>query len=1124
MIGYGNLTFAHEFLHVVLGSFFLFLALSTLATPLIFGKPRHYFAAGFAMLGASLAAAPFFSNTASITCLIAPLGTLALLEGALFETQFRFRSILRILGWLFVAITAYMVLAHHEGESWFDFGQHLLAGSLLFGVQWKFARNKSSIEQHWRHVFAFAAFASQFSTNLSDGFLSAIPLTWSIGTHITQCTLIAMAVFTMPLLSQAEGNRTHTNRVAIVLFLGLLFSTSAVWVAYNNILKNSDAELRLSLLQRAKAVTATIPARWLDSLEGNLSDVGRLEQDMLRTRLLQVVETQLDIRYAYVLSKKNGELIFLTDVEPRQFSNPENQLALPGDPYNAPAEFKQSLNENQANVVGPYQDIWGSFVSALVPINSDDEPMYLLGLDITEANYQKHLEVSRRPVLLTTILLITLFALGWFVYLRARLQNMKELNAMRIQAEEQEVLTHLASQNFMSLRDACIHATQHVCETLQVDSASVWLFEDGLFRCSDIYLRINEHHREGDILHIEDHDHFRSSFLEHRQSTLLRSVHHWTPKEEWQTLPLGIEGRIDTAILQEGLPIGFIRIESETPRDDWRNLGTFSVSVADLLAISLEREIRRKVAEEHATQTLFLQTLLDSLPVAVTVKAANDTRYIIWNQCAERLLGISSPNAVNRSDTDLFHPTLAAILGENDFKALQSKQPIVLPQVSVGEKILSLTKTRIQGEQMQGVILTLGVDITEQVAAERSLQEAYIRLEESAQRSEGLATEAKAASQAKSQFLASMSHEIRTPMSGVLGMLRLLTDSKLSEEQREFVDLAGSSAESLLTIINEILDFSRIESGRMQLDNHPFEFRRMIHEITRLFDSQAKERGIELVLNASADIPESLVGDSTRFRQILTNLIGNAIKFTPKGSVQISVQQLDSSANKARFHFEIKDSGIGIPQDKQAILFHPFTQADNTLVRRFGGTGLGLAISKHLVEMMDGNIGLTSIEGQGSTFWFDITFQLSLSDSHTKTIVPSNQSSPKLSGKILVAEDNSINQKLIVKLLDKLGLEAQVAGNGKQALELLSAGNFDLVLMDIQMPVMDGLQATEAIRKGNCGDANMGIPIIALTAMIMSGDRTRCLEIGMNDYLSKPVQFDQLRSILQQHLRNSKPA
>ncbi len=519
----------------------------------------------------------------------------------------------------------------------------------------------------------------------------------------------------------------------------------------------------------------------------------------------------------------------------------------------------------------------------------------------------------------------------------------------------------------------------------------------------------------------------------------------------------------------------------------------------------MEQDLR---AEQHR-----ISTYIDAMQTLLIICDRNGLITRI-NQQAQSLLKMPESQLLQRPVSHIvpahYRPQIEQQwqeLLQSDSTSISVEYPL---QSSSGKQfIISWRITHVHiDRQGQTEFLLAGLDITESVANRNALETANQRIREAL-------NQAEQANRSKSIFLANMSHEIRTPMSGILGAAELLLDKNLDHEQRNYIDIIYKSSQSLLDIINDILDLSKIESGRLEVELIPFDLNQLMSELFQLFNDQARNKGIALVYQYQAELPAQWLGDGKRIRQILTNLISNAIKFTEQGQVTICISGQLLNAPQYSIQIAISDTGIGIASSKQEDIFSPFKQADSSTSRHYGGTGLGLTISRKLANAMQGEITVQSQLGQGSTF----TLTLPLINDHypiAESAPNETHRSTPLHGRVLLAEDNIVNQRVAAKMLQRLGLNFELANNGEQAIKAALSENFDLILMDINMPIMDGIQATQHLR--DMGGVLGQIPIVALTANAMLEDKQRCLDAGMNGFISKPIRLEQLREEIAKHI------
>lgn len=521
------------------------------------------------------------------------------------------------------------------------------------------------------------------------------------------------------------------------------------------------------------------------------------------------------------------------------------------------------------------------------------------------------------------------------------------------------------------------------------------------------------------------------------------------------------------------------------------------------ISLSTVRNItlRKRAEEEARRMRALLNSIIQNLPTPVFLKEAEELKYVLWNRASEKLYGFSSEEVLGKTAYDFFPDDQAEVFHAQDRETLSKGRLLCVPEQLVDTKAKG---TRIVHSKKLPILDDDGtprylVGISEDITDRKEAEKALIKARDAAEQ----------ASRAKSEFLANMSHEIRTPINGIMGMTELALNTELTPEQHEYLDAVRISADALLKLINDILDFSKIEAGKLELIDVDFALRDTIADTMTMLAVQAHKKDLELVYQVSPDVPDALIGDPGRIRQVLVNLVGNAIKFTEKGEVVVRVQSGIEQREEAHLHFTVTDTGIGIPPEKHEKIFHEFEQADGSTSRKYGGTGLGLAICSRFCEMMGGKIWVESEVGKGSTFHFTARLHLQK--------VTMAQANPEEIGNlkelsVLVVDDNATNRKILEQILLYWGMNPTVVDGGPAALDAIknaceSGKPFPIILTDCMMPEMDGFQLVERIKQDACSPSST---IVMLTSSGERGDAARCLNLGISAYLLKPVKQSEL--------------
>ncbi len=784
--------------------------------------------------------------------------------------------------------------------------------------------------------------------------------------------------------------------------------------------------------------------------------------------LAKIQATNSKIKFIYTFVRKEGKIYFVLDATPpgdQDHDGVEDKSYI-GDEYpEAVPEMHAVFALGTPQLTGVVSSTWGSFVCAYVPLrDKKGEVIGALGVDFRAEDYLANISAMngshRRLVWLAGAFALMVGALTFLGFRYRRVVQLREA----AQQERLQYLNHLRQQ-VLEHAPVIVFACDAQGNLEMIEGAAL---RDLPRRYPDIPLiGLNVLEVSKDVPQL--HEDLRRA-LQGKQLVTER---------EW----MGRHYRTYFSHLYD-------------ERGELRTLVGVSIDLTE------QMQLLRQVQEREQ----YLNSLLSALPDLLFVIDRDGIYHEIYAHDESQLV-VPKEHALGNSIYNCLPREFAEQAMRPLHFVLETRQPFIWEYSLPAHGDERYYEARFVPYTEDRVVILVR-DISERVYAQRLLEETNQRLELALLEANEMAVQAEAASRAKSEFLANMSHEIRTPMNGVLGMVQLLEDTPLTPEQQELLRTLKNSAHYLLGLLNDLLDLSKIEAGKMTLEQIPVNLHELAREAVALFGGRASEKGLALESRIDSNTPEWVLGDPVRLRQIAANFLSNAIKFTHEGSVTLIL--LPSPTHEHGVWMGVQDTGIGIPEEKQANLFEAFTQADSSTTRKYGGTGLGLAISKKLAEMMGGRIGVESEEGVGSLFYVDLPLPAA-QPPRTQSDPTQPESLPEAfpDKRVLLVEDNEVNRKVATRLLGKLQLEVDIAVNGLEAVHKATENNYDLILMDCQMPEMDGYEATRVLR-----ERGVQTPIIALTANALEGDREKCIACGMNDYLSKPIQADKLRAAL----------
>lgn len=948
----------------------------------------------------------------------------------------------------------------------------------------------------------------------------------------------------------AKSSKIGFRRLPVVVgsiagVVVLVVTLISIQVLYRKAEAAFKDEVRDNLIRTAYAATSLVDGdthlNFKQGEENTISYQHAIEP------LRRLLDASPDIKYIYTCILKGDQVYFVLDPTPPGDEDGDgvDDKSYILQSYDEAAEDIRNALKQQAPVASaePSSDRWGMFLSGYAPIrNSKGEFVGVVGVDITADHYQERLGGMKRAKLNAIYLAIGLAcAVGVITTLVQKRfvaqAQLKDRHYALVNAQDR-VLMSIATGATLSvvLDELCVQVERLIpgikCSILLLDGNR--LRHGAAPSLPEEYVQA----MDGVEIGLEVGSCGRAAYLGERVITKDISVSPlWANYREF-VLSLGFRACWSEPIKdKDGKVLGTFGIYYPRPLSSPVNYNEMIGSFAHIAAIAIQNATTRTQLEASETRlSAVVENMVDALIVI------NEQGIVeVFNPAAEQLFGYQEEEVIGKNITMLMpepYRSQHADYLQNYLKTGVKKVIGAEHQAeglrSSGEHFpvsLSVSEMWVNGERK---FIGTVRDITERKTAEQAIMQANNELKSALQRARELAIAAEDANKAKSAFLANMSHEIRTPMNGVLGMAELLMDTPLDEEQNEYIRTLKSSAEGLLTLIDDLLDFSKIEAGKMSLEQIPCDLEAIAQETVRLFTPRAQSKGLKLRAEICVDSSRRVISDPVRLRQILSNFVSNAVKFTDAGEVIIRVEKKQPEEGLDHYWLAVSDTGIGIAKDKQELIFESFSQADSSTTRHYGGTGLGLSICKKITELMGGKIGVDSQPGQGSTFWVEVplvecellhsedgtqgtgssSWDASIPDSSGVVLLqPLSFSSLSQSLHVLLVEDNAVNRQVAVRMLEKLGCRVDIAVNGEEAVAKWEQNSYHFVLMDVQMPVMDGLEATWAIRQKELQQGGHTL-IIAMTANAMQGDRERCLESGMDDYVSKPVSIEALKAII----------